>query len=176
MDKQTAQQTLKQLQESIEAATKQAKELQAIIDEPEEYASYSGVLLTYEEAIKKANKCDLWGIYGDGTRQSNCSPSTARTLSGLAFETKESAERYCEYLQLRQKARIAMAASWGGLEVPWGDSRSAKYVLCYKWGNAVSIETYRDTQFPISFRTKADAVNFKESLTDDQLRILLTTM
>lgn len=174
MDKTTAQQTLKQLQESIEAATEQAKELQAIIDKPEEV--YSGVLLSQEEANRKANHRDLWGIYGDGSPQSNCIPTTARTNSGLSFETKEIARRYCEYLQLRQKARIAMAASWGGQEVPWSDRGVTKYVLCYILGTTAAIETYRETYFPIAFCTKTDAVNFKDSLTEDQLRILLTTM
>lgn len=182
MDKKTAQQTLVQLQKSIADAQRQAKELQAIIDKPATPMFYQGRLVTgtSKDAITTFSLDIELGVCDSITRAPiRTSLNGKRLAAGLSFDSRESVEEYRAYLEVRQKARVAMAAAWGNQIPTWHPQSSSKYCLTYTedYGGIVKVvEAYEYTWHPIHFPTKALATAFLESLTKEEAKLLITGM
>ena len=181
MDKKTAQQTLVQLQKSIADAERQAKELQAIIDKPATPLFYQGRLVTgtSEDAITTFFLDADINIRDSTTRTpSRTSPNGKRLAAGLSFDSSESAEKYRAYLEVRQKARVAMAVAWGDQTPTWYHQSEPKYCIAYseEKGGWFKVESYQYTWQPIHFPTRALATSFLESLTKEEAKLLLTGM
>lgn len=181
MDKKTAQQTLVQLQKSIADAERQAKELQAIIDKPDVPVFYQGrlVTVTSEGASTTFFLDSELDVRNSITRTpTKTSPNGKRLAAGLSFDSRESAEEYRAYLEVRQKARVAMAVAWGNQTPTWVPSSESKYCITYSEDNGgrAKVETYQYTWQPIHFPTKATATAFLESLTEEEAKLLLTGM
>lgn len=180
MDKKTAQQTLVQLQKSIADAQRQAKELQAVIDKPATPLFYQGRLVTgtSEDAITTFFLDADINIRDSTTRTpSRTSPNGKRLAAGLSFDSSESAEKYRDYLEVRQKARVAMSVAWGDETPTWHPQSEPKYCITYSEEKAgCKVESYQYTWQPIHFPTRALATSFLESLTKEESKLLLTGM
>lgn len=177
MDKQTAQQTLDQLQKSIADAQRQAKELQAIIDKPDVTSVYQGRITTLDISTKAFTIENLSVTDCTVSTPTVNSPNGIRIAHGIVFNTKDEAKDYLKYLKLRQKARVAMAEAWGDQVPSWDVFTSPKFCVVYNGEKAVCrVETYGNTYMPIHFPSREGASNFLNSLTKEEAELLIKGM
>ena len=164
MDKTTAQATLKQLQDSIAAATAQAKELQAIIDRP---ATLQGAFVDFESA----RGVPRYTIYSDGDIDPTASYCRDRFNIGRLFPNREAAQAQVEYEKLRQLARIAMAKDWGNEPISF-DGSITRWCITLDQGEP-RVVTFSYMWLPIAFRTRGAAEAFLASISVEQATTLI---
>lgn len=178
MDKQTAKQTLEQLQKSIADAQRQAKELQAIIDKPDVAQFYQGRVVTLDisgdaytlNTSLEATSCIL-------RKPVTLSSNGERILHGLMFKTEEAAYQYLDFLKVRQKARVAMANAWGNDKPTWAPNTPLKYCITFNGDDGrCKIDTFNYTYQPIHFPTKETAAHFLASLSLKEAELLIKGM
>lgn len=180
MDKKTAQQTLEQLQKSIADAQRQAKELQAIIDKPDVPMVYQGRLVngTSESTVSiffLDSETDVRDTLL--TKPSKVSPNGKRLAAGLAFASREAAGNYLDYLEVRQKARVAMANAWGNDKPTWAPSTPVKYCITFSGElGRCKVEQFTYSYQPIHFPTRETAADFLASLSLKEAELLIKGM
>lgn len=141
----------------------------------EDYAALIALVVKSQAKTKKLTgrvlrvediRDDYWLTCDDFPSQRlavNYIETYAKTLIdlGLAFHTKECAEKYLATLKLQQKLRIACAESWGDVEIDWSyGNGQCKYIIAYH-NNTYRTDWSAGINFGLSvFKTKEDCKKF----------------
>lgn len=178
MNKQEAQKALDALQQSIKEATEKAKELQEFLSSPDVVFFDQRLVVSPFKATNTFYVTSTGGINSTITRDPTLTSENGQRLAlGKLFETVEAAERYVEYLKVRQKARIAMALAWGNDKPTWAPGSADKYCILYNCSSdRCKVETFNYTYQPIHFPTRETADAFISSLTNKEAELLCKGM
>lgn len=164
MDKQSA---LKELQ----ALKARADALEAIINAPEVPQVFQGVYLrenqTHVPQFYVSISCNVSRCTGVSTNDAKY---------GIAFHTSADCKKYLSYLELVQKARVAMAKAWAGKPKPvWRDRAVTKYCLQF-YNNKLVIDGFCKTYAQFHFPSHETAAAFIETLSPEEGILLMKGM
>lgn len=157
-----------------EQAMKELKELraradalEAIINAPELPSNFGGIFLN-----TKYHPSFYLQLSGIPEKAGSISDADAKY--GLAYVSYEAADKARVQLELHQKARKAVAESWGSYAKPdWDNNTQPKYSIQGDLNKKLTVSVVYLTYSKFAFKTREAAEGFIKTLTEDQQRLFI---